>query len=263
LNAVSRLALIAVAVALPLALASGASAAQPSIYATYTAGCTFTWTGDNGAAVTSVPPGTYDIVISTPFAFGNGLASCLYVQFDLSGPGVDLTTDLGQGDAEIEQYTVTLQPSSTYTVQDDGRTAQTRRTFTTAASGTAFSGGSTSAGSGSSSTGKVTGTPSVDLAGSAVLPFRGALDGIVYKTGKLSLTRNGNAVKSLKTGRWTFSVDDESAAKGFSVQVLKGKVQTVTTKAYIGNHDVTLTLKPGRWFFFSPGGTRTTFFVVQ
>jgi len=251
-------------VAVPLALASGASAAQPSIYATYTAGCTFTWTGDNGAPVTSVPPGTYDIVISTPFAFGNGLASCLYVQFHLTGPGVDLSTDLGQGDAEIEQYTVTLQPSATYTVQDDGRAAQTRKTFTTAASGTASTGGSTSTGSGTApSTGKVIGTPSVDLAGSAVLPFRGALDAIVYKTGRLSLTRNGNVVKSLKTGRWTFAVDDESTAKGFSVQVLKGKAQTVTTKTYVGNHDVTLTLKPGRWFFFSPGGTRTTFFVVQ
>jgi hypothetical protein len=249
----SRLALIIVSAAVALAAASGAGAAQPSLYATYSPSCTFTWTGDNGAAVTSLPPGAYDVVITTPFAFGDGMASCLYVQFDLSGPGVDLTTDLGQGDAEIEQYTINLQPGATYTVQDDGRTAQTRRTFTVASSGTGSS----------QPSGKVTGSPSVDLAGSAVLPFRGALDAIVYKTGRLSLTRNGKKVTSLKTGRWTFSVDDESPTSGFSVQVLKGKAKAVTSKAYVGNQDVTLTLKPGRWVFFSPGGAETTFFVVS
>jgi hypothetical protein len=258
----SRLASIVIAAATSLALAGGANAAQPSLYATYSPSCTFTWTGDSGASVASVPPGTYDVVVTTPFAFGNGLASCLYVQFHLTGPGVDLDTDLGQGDAEIEQHTVTLQPNATYTIQDDGRPAQTRRTFTTAASGTASSGGSGSTGSGSSSsTGK--GTPSVDIAGSALRPFRGALDAIVYKSGRLSLTRNGKAVRFLKTGRYTFSVDDESPASGFSVQVLKGKVQTVTTKAYVGNHDVTLALKPGRWFYFTPAGKKTTFFVTS
>src|SRR5213080_4817531 len=177
----SRLVLIVLAAA-SLALAGGVQAAQPSLYATYSPNCTFTWTGDNSASVTSVPPGAYDVVITTPFAFGNGNASCLYVQFHLTGPGLDLGTDLGQGDAEIEQHTVTLQPNATYTVQDDGRAALTRKTFTTASSGTASSGGSTSTGAGSSSSsGKTTGTPSVDIAGSAVLPFRGALEAIVYK----------------------------------------------------------------------------------
>jgi len=260
----SRLALIVLAAAASLVLAGGAQAAQPSLYATYGSSCTFTWTGDNRAAVTSVPPGTYDVVITTPFAFGNGLASCLYVQFHLTGPGVDLDTDLGQGDAEIEQHTVTLQPNATYTVQDDGRAALTRKTFTTASSGTASSGGSTSTGAGSSSSsGKTTGTPSVDIAGSAVLPFRGALDAIVYKSGRPILTRNGKAVKFLKTGRYTFSVDDESPTAGFSLQVLKGKVQTVTAKAYVGNHDVTLVLKPGRWFYFTAAARKTTFFVTS
>ena len=185
----SRLVLIVLAAAAAsLALAGGVQAAQPSLYATYSPNCTFTWTGDNSAPVTSVPPGTYDVVITTPFAFGNGNASCLYVQFHLTGPGLDLGTDLGQGDAEIEQHTVTLQPNATYTVQDDGRPAQTRKTFTTGASGTASSGGSTGSG-GSSSSGKVTGTPSVDIAGSGVLPFRGALDAIVWKSGRLTLAK--------------------------------------------------------------------------
>ena len=260
----SRLAPILLAAATSLALAGGAEAAQPSLYATYSPACTFTWTGDSGAAVTSVPPGTYDVVVTTPFAFGNGLASCLYVQFHLTGPGVDLDTDLGQGDAEIEQHTVTLQPSATYTIQDDGRPAQTRRTFSTAASGTASSGGSGSTGSGSSSsTGKVKGTPSVDIAGSALPPFRGALDAIVYKSGKLSLSRNGKTVNSLKTGRYTFSVDDESKTAGFSLQLLHGTSTAVTSVTYTGSHDVTMQLKPGRWFFFTPGGRKSVFFVTS
>ena len=259
----SRVALIALVAAASLAHADGAQAAQPSLYASYGPSCTFTWTGDSGASVTSVPPGTYDIVITTPFAFGNGLATCLYVQFHLTGPGVDLDTDLGQGDAEIEQHTVTLQPSATYTVQDDGRPAQTRRTFTTAASGTASSGGSTSTSSGgSSSTGKAKGTPSVDIAGSAVVPFRGALDAIVYKSGRLSLARNGKAVRFLKTGRYTFSVDDQSTKQGFRIQLLKGRAQTITSVGYVGWQEVTLSLERGRWSYFSPGGTKTSFVVT-
>ena len=71
-----------------------------------------------------------------------------------------------------------------------------------------------------------------------------AIDPTTFTSDDLSLTRNGKAVRFLKTGRYTFSVDDESPANGFSVQVLKGKVRTVTTKAYVGNHDVTLALKP-------------------
>jgi len=255
-----RLAFIAVAAA-SLAAAGGSRAARPSLYASYSPSCTFSWTGDNNAAVTSVAPGAYDVVITTPFAFGNGLASCLYVQFHLTGPGVDLDTDLGQGDAEIEQYTVTLQPNATYTVQDDGRPAQTRRTFTTAASGTPSSGGVPTSTTSSGGSGK--GTPNVDIAGSAVLPFRGALDAIVYKSGRLTLTRNDKPVKYLKSGRYTFSVDDESSRNGFSVQVLKGKVVTVTTKVYVGSHDVTLALKPGRWSYFTPAGKPTTFFVTS
>jgi hypothetical protein len=260
----SGLPLIALAAAASLVLAGEARAAQPSLYASYSPSCTFAWTGDNSAPVTSLPPGTYDVVVTTPFAFGDGLASCLYVQFHLTGPGVDLDTDLGQGDAEIEQLTVTLQPNSTYTVQDDGRPAQTRRTFTTGSSGTASSGGSASAGSGSSSsTGKVKGTPSVDIAGSAVSPFRGALDAIVYKNSRLSLTRNGKVVKFLKAGRYTFSVDDESHTAGFMLQSLRGKPKAITSASFVGSHDVTVTLAQGRWFFFAPGGRKSAFIVLS
>jgi len=49
----------------------------------------------------------------------------------------------------------------------------------------------------------------------------------------------------------------------FAVQVLHGKSTTVTGAAYTGSHDATLQLKPGRWFFFSPGGKKSVFFVTS
>ena len=180
--------------------------------------------------------------------------------FHLTGPGLDLGTDLGQGDAEIEQHTVTLQPSATYTVQDDGRPAQTRKTFTTSSSGTASSGGSAGSGS-SSSGGKVTGTPSVDIAGSGVLPFRGALDAIVWKSGRLTLAKADKPVTALPAGRYTFAVDDESKTAGFTVRRAGRPAVTLTTPKYVGNHSDTLILVAGHWSFSSPGGPTHAFTV--
>src|SRR3954470_24339747 len=128
---------LALAVAAVLALSLGPSSrpAEPSLYANYVPNCTFTFLNDSGAPATTVAPGVYQVVVFTPFAFGNGEASCEFVQFHLTGPGVNLFTDLGGGDVEVEQAAVTLQPGGTYTVQDDGRPGQTRRTFTVATSG--------------------------------------------------------------------------------------------------------------------------------
>jgi hypothetical protein len=37
----------------------------------------------------------------------------------------------------------------------------------------------------------------------------------------------------------------------------------VTTRPFVGSHDVTLTLKQVRWFFYSGAGKKTAFFVVS
>ena len=154
--------------------------------------------------------------------------------------------------------TETFQPGSTYTAQDLNQPSVTRTAFTTASSGSANAGSSSS----TSNVG-AKGSTQGSLVGSAANPFRGSLDATVFKSGKLSLSRNGKTVGFLKSGRWTFSVDDESSRAGFSVQVLHGKSTTVTSAAYTGSHDVTLQLKPGRWFFFSPGGRKSVFFVTS
>ena len=240
-----------VAIAATLAAAPGAQAAFPSLYVDYkTEDCTIRFTNDAGANVTTVAPGTYQIVITTSDPFGvfgqtEGLRACKgFVQFRLTGPGVSVYTTLDYGDAASEMYPATFQPGATYTLQDDNNIAGTRRSITVATSGSASLAPSSSKG-----------TPA---AGSSV---RVTLHGIVAHNGKLSLRRNGKAVTSLKSGRYTFSVDDQSTTQGFRIQVVKGRAQTITSVGYVGWQQVTLSLEPGRWSYFTPGGTKTAFVV--
>jgi hypothetical protein len=228
--------------------------------------CTFSIADDAGKAVTTIAPGTYQVSIRTPVSFAEvdlsgifDMTACKgFVQFKLTGPGVNAFDNLGDGDNAFDLITETFQPSSTYVAQDLNQPSVARVAFTTAASGSA--GGTTGSTSSSTST---KGSTQPSLVGSAAIPFRGSLDAIVFENGRLALSRNGKAVSFLKSGRWTFSVDDESARAGFSVQVLHGKATKVTGAAYTGSHDVTLQLKPGRWFFFTPGGRKSVFFVTS
>src|SRR4051812_44855039 len=183
---------ICLVAAFALAVGPASQAAEPSLYANYGPSCTFAFVGDGTSGIANVPPGHYQVVVSTPFAFGNGLAACEFVQFHLTGPGVNLETDLGGGDEEVEQYSVTLQPGGTYTVQDDGRPGQTRRTFTVATSGSAAS--TTTSSSSSTTASSTKGVVSKDIVGSRVLPFRGALTGSVGAAGALKLVYKGRPV---------------------------------------------------------------------
>jgi len=252
----STLVLAAAALAFSASAASGA--ALPTLYANYAPNCTFAFVGDSGAAVSAPAPGTYQLVVATPYAFSNGLAACEFVEFHLTGPGINLATDLGSGDSEVEQHTVTLQPGGTYVVQDDARPGQTRRTFTVASSGSA----SPVAAPSSSASSGTKGTPSKDPVGSAILPRRGALAASVSKRGKLTFLRGQSAVSTLKSGRYSVRVVDESSAAGFAVQALKKASTTLTQRAFTGTRTITVALRPGQWFFFTPGGTRHAFVVT-
>jgi hypothetical protein len=244
--------------------AGGADTVLPTLYVRYATNCTFSISDDSGRSVTQIAPGSYQVFVTTPVVFAGvdlsgvfDMTACKgYVQFQLTGPGVNISTTLQDGDEDKDLERATFQPGSTYVALDNNQPGVTRTTFTTAVSGSATgpSGTSSSSVSAGGSTQKA-------LVGSAANPFRGALDAIVYASGKLSLTRNGKPVTALKTGRWTFSVDDESRKAGFGLQVLRGKAITITSAAYTGSHDATVELKPGRWAFFTPGGKRTTFFV--
>src|SRR4029078_12494147 len=136
----------------------------------------------------------------------------------------------------------TFQANSTYSYRDDFQPSPFR--FFSTSSTTISSPGSAGSASGSTPT-KSGASPatSQDIVGSGLVPFRGALDAIVFKGGKLSLSRKGKAVTSVKTGRWTFAVDDESKTAGFTVKSLRGRPVAVTSAAFVGSHSVTLTLR--------------------
>jgi hypothetical protein len=241
--------IVALATAIGLVAASAAAggrAGLPTLYVAYSsADCTFKLTNDAGAAVTTIPPGTYQVSISTPDPFGlvgnsgsSDLSGCRgFLQFRLSGPGVNLFTTLDYGDATSELYTETFRAGGTYTVQDDGNIPATRRSFTVAASGTPAPATSPS---------DTTGTP----AAAASVP-RGALEAVVSSSGKLALTRKGKAIGALKAGRYSVAVHDASTRAGLSIRGGSGKVQAVTSAAYLGVRVLTVTLTPGRWRFFT------------
>src|SRR6516225_3597408 len=64
----------AAALALTAVLAAGGSPANnaqlPTIYVMYAMNCTFQITNDQGQPITSIAPGTYQVDVRTPLAFG-------------------------------------------------------------------------------------------------------------------------------------------------------------------------------------------------
>ena len=230
--------------------------------------CTFTITNDSKQAISTIAPGSYQIDITTPQPFAEvdlsgstDMTACKsFVQFQITGPGVNLFTNLGDGDSAFALLQATFQPGATYTAIDNNQPSVAKLVFATSATGTAAS---PAAPYTNSTSGK--GTASTDIVGSALKGngLLGSLDAIVYASGKLTLGHNGKAVTSLKSGNWTFSLDDESHKAGFVLQVLHGKPQMLTTAGYICSKDVNVTLKPGRWTFYRAGGAKTTFFVTS
>ena len=207
---------------------------------------------DNSSIGSTIPPGTYQFVLNNNTADDYAVDH----KFHIFGPGVNYTPPSG---AVQTSFSVTFQAGSSYTIQDDLDPADHRLTVlaTTAAGSSTTGGGSTSTPSGS------TKPTSSDIVGSEIAPFRGALDAIVFGNGHLSLTRLGKVVSKLKAGRYTFFVDDESKLRGFSVQQLHKPAVTITTATFKGTHDVTISLKPGTWFFFSPGVAKKPFVVFS
>jgi hypothetical protein len=206
---------------------------------------------DNSNVGTTIPPGTYQIVLNNNTADDYAVDH----KFHLFGPGINYSPPAG--DVQTT-FSVTFQAGGSYTVQDDLDPADHHLTIaatTAPAPAPSASGGTTTTASGS------TKPTSSDIVGSEAVPFRGALDGIVFGNGALSLTRLGKKVSSLRAGRYTFFVDDESKTRGFSVQQLGKQAVVVTSGSFKGTHDVTIALKPGKWFFYSPGAKKSLFVV--
>jgi hypothetical protein len=267
--------ILSIVCALAAALSLGVTSSRadtflPTLYVRYAMNCTFTITNDAGAQVTQIAPGEYQLFISTPVPFGlidlsgiSDMTACKgFALFSITGPGVNVETNLEFGDNETDN---SLQPKflpgSTYVAQDGNQPTVTRKVFTTTASGlpTPVSSSSSSTSS-SSSSGK--GAVQKQLVGSAVVPFRGTLAAAVGAAGSLTLTTKGKPVGTLKAGLYTFTVHDNSAASGFAIQKLKASAITLTGIGYKGTHVKTVDLKAGQWTFFTPSGKKNYFIVV-
>jgi hypothetical protein len=267
-----RLSIVVAAILGVTLLGAGtARADDPTLYVGYTMNCTFAITGDNGAPVATIPPGNYQVLVTSPQPFAepdlSGQADPTFacggsLSFRLTGPGVSIRTTLEDGDSAAEQFQRTFQ-IGTYTAEVDRRPAATRTVFTVSASAPSTRGGSTASSAAPSGTSSAkSGTKSSDPVGSALLPLRGSLSGGVSTTGKLTLKLNGKAVSSLSSGRYKVTVLDETSRAGFTLD--RGTRQTikVTGVPYVGRQSVTLTLKPGQWSFTSRAGKKTYFVVA-
>ncbi len=252
------------AVVVTLVLVGSARAREavvPNLFVKYTMACTFTITDDAGATVSSVAPGPYQVYITTPAEFAYVTTPCNGpIRFQLTGPGVNLHTTLQDGDDDQASLSATFQPSSTYIAQDNNQPSVTRSVITTTAAAPATA-PTTSSTSSSTPTSSSKGSSQPSLVGSAAVPFRGNLAAMISAAGRLTLTSKGKPVGTLKTGLYTFTVHDNSAKSGFSIQKLKSGAIALTGISYKGTHVKTVNLKAGQWTFFSPGGPKSYFIV--
>jgi len=261
----SRLLAVAILALAAFAAASGSrGAASRSITLEYTAGGVLLVITDDGTTIRTstapgavISPGPYQVIVN------NDMPDLRDIQhgFRLQGPGVNLQTDLAAGDDKTELFDVVLAPSSTYTFADDQQPSVPHVVFSTASSATAATTSpgqtSTTPSSGTTSNSPVVGS---DL---KPLPFRGKLDASVAAGGKLSLTAGGSHVLKLVSGRYKVTVADRTAKAGFTVQAVNKPAITLTGLSFVGTRTVTVLLRPGQWFFYSPAGTKSSFTVVS
>ncbi len=258
-------------------LRADAPSAFPTLYVVYTMNCTFTFQDDSGKKLTSIAPGTYQVMVSTPVMFklvvpggeevdrpaANDFTGCKgWVQFQLTGPGVDLFTTLDTGcDAYLLLPPHTFKEGATYTAQDLNQPSVTRTALTVLTSGTPDAPKSPY----SATTGK--GETSFDLIGSNIpkklgVKLAGTLNGGVSTVGKPTLKRQGKTVSTLKAGRYKITVLDETSKRGFTIQKLGKPSVTVTGTTFVGKGFKTVTLKAGRWMYSSGPGKAFYFQVT-
>ena len=132
--------------------------------------------------------------------------------------------------------------------------------FPTNLAGANASASSSSSGGSSSSTssgGKSAST-------SSTTKLVGTLKAAVSTSGRPTLTFNGRAVKSLKTGRYTVAVGDHSKKAGLIVWKLGSHAITLSGSVALGSSSHAVTFSTGKWFFeASMAGPKTYFSVTS
>jgi hypothetical protein len=260
---------VALAALIAVAGATGKAGNAPVLTLAYSATNTLELTPPGGSPVGAgaptplVPPGAYQVVIIDSAADGTDPVH----MFQLSGPGVNLLTDLQGGDDKSEIYAETLASNSTYTFQDDDEPSLAAIVFQTsstpapaAASQTTTSGGSTTAKT--TANGSQSSNSSIVGSKAVTETFRGNLAAGVSANGKLSLTREGKRVTTLKAGRYDVTVLDRSGRAGFVIQELRGSPRTLARAPFTGTRKTTIVLSAGQWFFYSTILAAKSYFSV-
>jgi len=247
--------------------------ATPTLYVNYTMNCTFSIVDDSGKPVSAIAPGTYQVMVTTPIMFklvvpgGPGIdnmAPCDmtgcrgWVQFQLTGPSVNLQTTLDVGcDSNLLLPPTTFKPNATYVAQDLNQPGATRESFTTLASGTPTIPSTTPY---DATSGKGDIQQSLLASGSVLANLNGSVD----SKGLATLLNRGKAVRSLPAGKYRFTITDKNPKTGFSILGPKStKVSSLTAAGFVGQRTVTLNLAAGRWVFYSNVGKQTTFMVTR
>jgi hypothetical protein len=227
--------------------------ASPTLYFTYAMNCTFSIVDDSGKPVTSIPPGRYQVDVRTPVQFGTlpipsgpaDMTACRGVpQFQLTGPGVDLFTNMTAGCEMDKVFPETFAPNATYTAVDLNQPTVAHASFTTLASGAPAPAQVTYGG------GKGKAELGTDIVGSAAL--EGTLHALVLAGGAPKLTTNGKALSQVKAGRYKVAIVDEDAKNGLKLLGPTSTAPIVLTKpGFKGKRSVTIKLTSGRWTYYT------------
>jgi hypothetical protein len=207
-----------------------------------------------GAPGAVIPPGPYLVIVASDVPDTQDV----YHMFHLFGPGVNVSSELLPCENPAPVLAVTLQPSSTYTYEDSRHADITHVVFSTSAGG---SSADTAGAAWHPSTAKATGS----VANSSVVgsdTVRGTLLGAITAAGRPTLRLNGKGVSSLKSGRYKLTIEDKTAKVGFTIARQHTPAVTVTSASFVGRRTVTLTLRAGRWLFYSSAAAKHPFVVV-
>jgi hypothetical protein len=268
----SILAAVLVVAAVVSAGSARAVTVYPTLYVNYTDNCTFTIVNDQGSPVSTIPPGTYEVEVTTPIMYkliadqgipNGSMEACGigWVQFQLTGPGVNMYTTLTVGcDASDSFPAVYFAPSSTFVAQDNAQPSVTHTTLTTLATGspTAPTLSASNLASKSTSSGGSLSALGTPISGTKATTA-GSLTGSVSAKGAVTLTYKSKALASLNAGSYKITVTDKSKKTGLMI----GQVgHRATTLSGIGKHTATLALNAGQWFFAPTGGGKKLYFFV-
>jgi plastocyanin len=99
------------------------------------------------------------------------------------------------------------------------------------------------------------------LAGTAGAVTHPKLVGVVGKNDayKITLTRNGNTVKTLKAGTYTVVIHDDSSIHNYELDGPAGKSWTFTSIPFVGTKTFTIKFVPGKYKAYCAAHESTMF----